>query len=216
MAATTTTTTTRSTGPADGPVRLLGTGPRRWRWLGVGLGLMAAGALGAAWVLGQADEREGVVVAASDLPAGHFLTPQDLTVVQIAAGDEVATLPSQDLQVVVGQTLAVPLGQGALLSEGMLAEVGEYPQADQAVVGAALEPAQFPSSLQPGAHVSVVAAGAGQAEGPVSAQVQSITSAEGGGSTLVELAVDRADAEAVARSAASGEVALVRIADGGF
>lgn len=227
MAATTETTsqttTTKRTAP---PVRLLGSGPRRWRWLGLGVGLMVAGALGATWAWGQADQREGVVVAAHDLPAGHTLAPEDVTVAQVAAGDEVAAISSQDLQDTVGQTLAVPLDEGMLLADGALAEAGEYPEAGQAIVGAALEPTQYPASLQPGAHVSVVAAAGGEqaeetADGtggvvdPVDAQVQSITPAEDGGATLVELAVDSAEAEAVARAASAGEVALVRTAEGG-
>lgn len=214
-----------ATPPSTEQPRLLGSGPRRWRWLSLGLTLMIAGGLGAYAALSQTDDRVGVLVADTDIPAGHSLQAEDLTVAEIAGEDAVSTISGADLDYVLGQTVNVPVSEGAVLFEEAVGSPGDYPDAGQAVVGADLQPSQYPASLEPGTHVSVVAASPPQQEdaadedaaldNAVSAQVQSITQADDG-TTLVELLVDATDATAVAQAATAGELALVRTPHGGM
>ncbi|GAA3744480.1 SAF domain-containing protein [Salinactinospora qingdaonensis] len=216
------------------PVRLLGTGMRRWRWLAVGVGLMALGAMAVVVALGQVDQRSGVVAAARDLPAGHVVTAGDLRVVDIAGGEELAAVPSARLDRMVGQTVLRPVAQGALLTQAAVGTAAEHPGEGKAVVGAALATNQFPASLRAGAPVSVVITGgavqagqatpaAGEAAAPagspkaVAGRVQSIIppGETGSGSSRVELVVDAGDAAMVARAAAAKSLSVVEVSPRG-
>lgn len=203
------------------PVRLLGTGRRRRRWLAAGVGLIVAGALGAVLAWEQADQRQGVVVAAADLPAGHVLEAGDVRVVDLAGAQQLAAVPSEQLDQALGQRLAVPVHAGTLVSETALTEPHAYPQPGQAVVGAALEPGRFPASLEPGAQVSIVLTGGPQEEAPpgasaVPAQVRDLAAApDGTGSARVELVVEGSEAQAVAQAAATGGLSLVQVPNEG-
>ncbi|GAA1748694.1 SAF domain-containing protein [Streptomonospora arabica] len=225
---------------AAAPQRLLGAGPRRWRWLALGAALMALGAAAVAAALGQVDQRSGMVAAAQDLPAGHVLAQDDLQVVEIAGGEEVAAIPAGRLGSLVGQTVQTPIGKNALIAPGDVGTGAEHPNADEAVVGASLAGNQVPSSLQAGAQVALVItvsatiddqtpsgedASAG-AQGtpappppaePISARVQTVTPpGEGSGrqATRVELVVDASDAEVVARAASADALTVVEVAGG--
>ncbi|TQN32670.1 SAF domain-containing protein [Haloactinospora alba] len=195
--------------------RLLGTGARRWRRVSLAVALMLVGAGTAGWAVTQADHREGVLVAAGDLSAGQVVSPDDVRVAEIAGSEEVAAVPSTHMDRVVGQTVATPMVEGMLLAETALVEPDTYPQPGHVVVGAVVEPSQYPSSLREGSPVSVITtAKEGQTEehpsdAAVSARVQSLTASEGDGAR-VELLVAEADAREVSRATAANRVALVR------
>jgi hypothetical protein len=217
--------------PAAAPptVRLLGTGPRRWRWLGLGLAIMTAGALAGVVAVDQLDDREGVLVAGSDLAAGQVLTAADLEVARISVADGVSALTEDRLEEAVGSTLAVPVVEGGVLPETALGADAQYPAAGQAVVGAVLAPGRFPASLQRGAAVSIVlvegAAAASGGEGrPASpdsgvtaypARVQSFELSATDGSAAVELLVDAESAGQVAAAAANEQATVVQVSAAG-
>src|SRR5690625_171921 len=98
------------------PQRLLGAGPRRWRWLALGAALMALGAAAVAAALGQVDQRSGMVAAARDLPAGHVLAEGDVQVVEIAGAEALAAIPAGDVDALVGQTVQEPISKNTLLA----------------------------------------------------------------------------------------------------
>ncbi|WP_067973272.1 SAF domain-containing protein [Nocardiopsis trehalosi] len=218
--------------PAAAPptVRLLGTGPRRWRWLGLGLAIMTAGALAGVVAVDQLDDREGVLVAGSDLAAGHVLTATDLEVARISVADGVSALTEDRLEEAVGSTLAVPVVEGGVLPETALGADAQYPAAGQAVVGAVLAPGRFPASLQRGAAVSIVlvegaAAGSGGEGGQAAsrgsgvtaypARVQSFELSATDGSAAVELLVDAESAGQVAAAAANEQATVVQVSAAG-
>ena len=202
-------------------VRLLGTGPRRWRGLGFGAALMAVGGLIAATAVGRLDDRQGVLVATGDLPAGHVVAAEDLKVADIGGADGLSVIPDDRLEETVGQILNVPVSEGSVLPNTALGPKAAYPGAGEAVVGAALAPGRFPASVRPGAQVSVVISSdsgtdtggaqdgsGGQAFG---ARLQSFEEAEDGGVALVELVVDAGDAAQVASAAAAERISVVQV-----
>lgn len=225
--------------PAAPPtVRLLGTGPRRWRWLGLGVAIMTAGALAGVVAVEQLDTRQGVLVAGSDLAAGQVLTAADLEVARISVSDGVSALTEDRLQEAVGSTLAVPVPEGGVLPETALGADARYPAAGEAVVGAVLAPGRFPASLQRGAAVSVVlveGAPAGSGEGGAQsgaaaggaaaagdsgvtaypARVQSVELSTADGSANVELLVDAQVAGQVAAAAAAEQATVVQVSPSG-
>ncbi|MDA0566147.1 SAF domain-containing protein [Streptomonospora sp. S1-112] len=227
--------------PAAAPptVRLLGTGPRRWRWLGLGVAIMTAGALAGVVAVEQLDDRQGVLVAGSDLAAGQVLTAADLEVARISVADGVSALTEDQLEEAVGSTLAVPVPEGGVLPETALGADARYPAAGQAVVGAVLAPGRFPASLQRGAAVSIVLVeaaqgapagggaqpGAAQGGGAAAsgdsgvtaypARVQSFELSTADGSANVELLVDAQVAGQVAAAAANEQATVVQVSPSG-
>ncbi|NYH54490.1 MULTISPECIES: SAF domain-containing protein [Nocardiopsis] len=197
------------------PVRLLGTGPRRWRWLVLALGMMTAGGLSGALALERMDDRQGVLVADTDLPAGHVVTAEDLRVARIAVADGVSFVGSEHLEETVGQTLTVPVTEGGVLPEAALGTEAAFPEPDRAVLGVALRPGRFPSSLVPGTAVSVVVhpeEGATTGVEAYRALVRSVQpSAVDDGSVELELVAASTDAAAVASAAAAERVSVVQV-----
>ncbi|GAB3208474.1 SAF domain-containing protein [Marinactinospora thermotolerans] len=217
------TATTGPKPPAAGgtPVRLLGSGPRRWRWLGFGVALMAAGSLVAAFAVEGLDERRGVLVASGDLPAGHVVTASDLRVARLSGTDDLSVVGEDQLAATIGRTLTVPVTEGAVLPETALGAEAGYPEAGQAMVGASLPPGRFPVSLRAGAQVSVVvtnsqaggARGAGVEAYP--AHVQTFEAAAADGPAVIELVVDAADAAQISAAAAAEQITVVQVSPNG-
>ncbi|MFV2196727.1 SAF domain-containing protein [Nocardiopsis sp. LOL_012] len=204
-----------STGAPPPQVRLLGGGPKRWRWVVLGLALATTGALAGVTAVQGTDQAQGVLIADGNLPVGHVVTAQDLVVARIAVPEGVSVVAEAQLEEVLGRTLAVPVADGSLLP-GTAIGPAEYPEADKAVIGAALEPGDFPASLRPGAEVSVVVI----AEGPEETQrgveaypatIQSVEPAASDGSVVVELVVSSLDAAEVTTAAATENIALAQV-----
>ncbi|MFI6576148.1 SAF domain-containing protein [Nocardiopsis sp. NPDC050513] len=215
-----------TTGPAPAtvqggtpPVRLLGKGPRRWRWLVLGLAMATTGALAGVTAIDRLDQRQGVLVADRDLPAGHVVTTDDLRIAQITVGEGVSVIGERSLEEALGRALTVPVADGAILPSTALGPDSAYPPAQEAVVGAALMPGRFPASIQPGSAVSVVVIpeDTGQvAEQETSAEafparVQSVEDAASDGSVIVELAVSALDAAQISSAAATDRVTVVQV-----
>lgn len=195
------------------PVRLLGSGPRRRRWLVLALTLTVTGALGGVLALEQLDTRRGVLVAVTDLPAGHVVAADDLRIERIGASEGVSLIGAEHLEETVGRTLTVPVTEGGILPEAALGAEAAFPESDRAVVGAALRPGRFPASLSAGAAVSVVVT-AEETEGVEAyrALVQSIdTASSTDGSATLELVVASTDAARIASAAAAEQVSLVQV-----
>lgn len=196
-------------------VRLSGGGARRWRWLVLALTLTTAGALSGVIALDRLDERTGVVVADSDLPAGHVLTMGDLRVSDMSVSPDISFVAASGLEEIVGQTLTLPVPEGGVLAESALGADAEFPESDRAMVGATLQPGRFPASLGAGAAVSVVVSAGEDAEGgpqAYAALVRSLTPDPGvEGAVTVELLLASADAARVAAAASAGQVSLVQV-----
>ncbi|MFD3685686.1 SAF domain-containing protein [Nocardiopsis sp. NPDC058631] len=197
------------------PVRLLGSGPRRWRWLALALGMMAAGGLSGVVALEQMDDKQGVLVADGDLPAGHVVAAEDLRVARISVADGVSFVGAERLEATVGQTLTVPVTEGGLLPEAALGAEAAFPEPDRAVLGVALRPGRFPSSLGPGTAVSVVVhpeEGATTGVEAYRALVREVLpSAAEDGSVELELVASSTDAAAIASAAAAERVSVVQV-----
>lgn len=198
------------------PVRLLGSGPRRWRWLVLALVLMIVGALGGVMALERTDDRQGVLVADTDLPAGHVVTADDLKVARISVAQGVSFVGAERLEEAVGQTLTVPVTEGGVLAESALGTEAAFPEQDRAVLGLALPPGRFPASIGAGTAVSVVVHPAeGAADTGVEAYRAHVQSARASaaqeGAVELELVAASADAAAIASAAAAERVSLVQV-----
>lgn len=120
----------------------------------IGALLVVVCALGFALAAGSVDHRRAVLALARPVTVGQRLTSADVVSVRVSAGAGVATIPASALNTVVGQTLAVSLPAGALLSHDELGPVS-LPDG-QAVVAVAVAPGQAPPGLAAGEHVDLV------------------------------------------------------------
>ena len=106
------------------------------------------------------DQRQDVLVARSDIPAGQQIQPGDLAVAKMAA-DGVLKIPASQTSQVVGRYAATTIRAGRLVDPGMLTTSGLL-TSGKAAVGVALKAGRFPSGgLEPGDVVQIVRAAEG-------------------------------------------------------
>lgn len=178
--------------------------------------IVGLGALGY-WFYGRAAAKVPVLVAAREVPAGHVITPADVTAVDVAGG--VTAVAADHEAEVVGHPAAVTILPRTPVQ---LAMVGSGPSvpASQALVGVAEAPGQVPSAgLSPGDVVEVLrlpdkSAGLSSVSSPVLAtatvfDVRPNPSVEGG--MLLTLAAPRAAAYPITAASDDGLVALVKV-----
>ena len=116
-------------------------------WVLGGLLLVLVSALGGMLLFTAGDERTDVLVAAGDLERGHIVQRSDLRVRRIAI-DGVDVVTPDELDRLLGQQTIGPVPAGALLHPGMFS--AESPIGpDEMVIGAALDPGEFPVSRIP-------------------------------------------------------------------
>ena len=210
------TSATTATAPATpAPPRLR----RRPAVLGLGVALVAAGGLTAAWLVSTVGTTTSVVVAAAPVLRGQILTADQLTTAQVSGLDPASLTPASQLTDLVGQTVVVDVPVGAPVPSTAVTS-DPLPAAGQAVVGILLPAGQVPTvDLLPGARVRIVATPRAQEDVPASigtgtpAVLISTSVDEVSGNTVANVAVPAPQAASLAALAATGRAALVLDAD---
>jgi hypothetical protein len=188
--------------------------------------LVVGSALVFATIWARAGSETRVLVLTRSVDAGHVLTSSDLHSANVSTGQGVATVLATSESSVVGRTTAVPLTAGSLLNAGALGS-GRELRSGEAMVGLALKPGTFPSSLVPGDHVRVVdttaatstsgtAAPARTSSGGATGVVMAIEAdaSAADGSAVVSLRVDDEDADGVAQLGSAEHASLVLVPAG--
>lgn len=196
--------------------------PRRYgQWAGAVLFVVVAVLL-AGWFWQQESDRVSVLEVAQAVPAGTKVTADDLRVVDVAGvGDAIS---SRDSDQVVGETAAVGLVAGQILTPGMVTD-SPIPGPGQRIVGMQLDSTHAPDALEPGDVVEVLAVPPTGNPGTtddlddptVLATKATVASANvvAGAGTRLTLLVPAPVAERVTAYAAAGRVALVQAPIGG-
>lgn len=189
---------------------------RRPLWFVAGAALVVVGALLAVWIWSATSENTEVVAIRDTVVRGETIAAEDLVSVRLTTDPALQVVPASQVQDFVGMRAARDMTAGSLLTqEAVTDEV--VPANGQSVVGLALTPSLMPGdSLQVGDDVHVVATAGGQGD-PTSvteefdfpAEVTDILPTTPTGETVVSVAVPEADADMLAKWAASGRVALV-------
>ena len=192
---------------------------RRPAVLGLGVALVAAGGLTAAWLVSTAGTTTSVVVAAAPVLRGQILTADQLTTAQVSGLEPASLTPASELTDLVGQTVVVDVPVGAPVPSSAVTS-DPLPAAGQAVVGILLPAGQVPTvDLLPGARVRIVATPRAQEDVPASigtgtpAVLISTSVDEVSGNTVANVAVPAPQAASLAALAATGRAALVLDAD---
>jgi len=195
------------------PVRTLAR--RRGALIGVGLALVALGALAFLFVSARMNETIEVIAVVNDLERGSVIGADDVAVASMVADPRLASLSAERIEDVIGLRASTDLVAGTFLTEASLAaEV--IPGDGQTVVGVALTPAQMPGEpLQAGDKVLIVdtpAAGeAPPSETPtaIEATVLQTHSRAEAEQVVVDVVVPREDALDLAARVATGRIGVV-------
>ncbi len=190
---------------------------REWSWvaLGVGLALLLAliGYVGA----NQLTKSYTVLVTTRAVPAGHVFTIADVRPASVSAS-ELDLVRETDEDAVVGHTAAVSLPAGAPVVRRDIGSAA--PTTGTAIVAVLCKPGQFPPSLGPGDHVTVIGQPP-QANAPAAGSTAAAALALGvvlavdvpsdaaGSGTVVSLQVDSASAPLVAQAAVDGRISVI-------
>lgn len=223
-------TDTGTTGAAAKPGRRPATGSadalmspartrRRYSAIGLGVALVAAGALTAGWLAQASGSTVSVVVAAADVPAGSTLEAKDLKTVEINAGSGLDTVPGSRMAGLIGQHAAVNILSGQTLTPDA-ATPTLVPDETSALVGLTISPGQAPSvPLQGGDRILVVDTPAAQDDPPaatpssIAATVVSTQPVPDTDKLIVDVTVPKDAALNLAARAATGRIAIIQVAD---
>jgi hypothetical protein len=168
-------------------------------------------------LVSRAGDTSEVLVAARPVAAGHVIEADDLTAVKVAG--PVRAIAAAEMSTVVGSTAAVGLVDGQVLNRGMLT-AATVPAPDQAVIGLALAPGQFPADgLEVGDPVlAVMIPSAGDTAAAPTARALTTAEVYGlradpshGGDTLVTLLLPLNMANQVLAQSAVGRIGLVKV-----
>ncbi|MDX6310287.1 MAG: hypothetical protein QOI06_3333 [Nocardioidaceae bacterium] len=176
----------------------------------------------AGWLWQQKSDRQEVLEIAHRVPAGTVLSSADLRVVEVAGVRD--AISSRDSDSVIGETAAVGLVEGQILTRDMVTG-HPLPGPGERLVGLQLGATRAPSGVQPGDVVVVLAvppsgdpSSPDQLDQPTvlapRATVVSTNLIEGAGSQLT-LLVPEGVAERVTAYVAAGRVALIQAPIGG-
>jgi SAF domain len=195
------------------PVRTLAR--RRGALIGVGLALVALGALAFLFVSARMNETREVIAVVDDLERGSLISADDVAVASAVTDPRLAPVPADRIEDVIGLRASTDLVAGTLLTDASLAaEV--IPGDGQSVVGVALMPAQMPGEpLLAGDTILIVdtptAGEAPSSETPtaIEATVLRTHSRAEAEQMVVDVVVPRGDALDLAARVATGRIGVV-------
>lgn len=189
---------------------------RNTTMLSLGALTVTLGALGGWYTYDSLSTRVEYVVAVQDIPYGHVITPDDLTVAEVSA-TRINALRGQHLDDVVGQTATSHIPVRTLVSQDQISR-DTVPAESFVAVGMRLEGYQSPSIAAPGKTARIMEvpknAGEGQPTSRTLVQKAKIIDVQQDGTvTLVTLQVPAAEAEAVASAAARQETVITVLSE---
>jgi hypothetical protein len=158
-------------------------------------------------------ERRPVLALGRDVPAGSVITDADLAVANVAEDPALATIALADRETVVGQTAAVDLRAGTLLTQSGVGSATTM-AAGEALVGVEVQAAGAPAAtLRPGDTVRVIdvdVESTGTQKTITDGRILTVSSgATAAATTQLSLIVSAEKAPAVASASVNQRVAVV-------
>ncbi|MCC2593874.1 SAF domain-containing protein [Tessaracoccus sp. OS52] len=187
--------------------------PRRSpRLVALGVLLVVLGALGAAALYTLSVDQESAVVMSRDVIRGQELAAEDLRIISVPAGFQVDRIHPDTMPELIGKTALNDLPAGAFPSSRHL---GETPiPADHSLVGLQLGPGRMPGTqLVPRMKVQLVSLAEGDATVTDALVAQAPELTDDGTGFVIDVVVPDAAAHAVARLAATQQLALVAVGE---
>ena len=188
--------------------------------IGMGLVLIALSVLGTVALVSRSAQRQQVLALVREVPAGAAVTDADLITVELPLDTGLPVITSGDSAEVLGQVAAGRLPAGTLLHRSHLAPHVRIPEG-MALLGAVLDPGEYPVGLREGDEVRLIAAPGPSADAGDPAvtdlgvgQVRELAEPPtGSGALVVSLLVPRDSAAAISAAGGQGRISLVVIGD---
>jgi hypothetical protein len=183
---------------------------RSSRLLLLGVVLAVLGALLGVVLFQVVSQREPVVALAATVPFGQPVDREDLREIALSSDNDLATVPWNEVDSVVGQIAVTDLLAGSVLSPDAVSPI-DPPGAGEAVAGVAVGPGRLPvTPLNPRDEVLVVTAdGIGA---PIRATVLWVGEPDPTGRRTVDLLVNESVGVDLARISAEDRAVLVHVA----
>ena len=180
--------------------------------IAIAVSVTSVGALLIGYAFLSISDTTGVVVAHQTIERGTTITSDDLTVANVKLDPSIAIVPANEMDELLGQTSAVEIVEGSLLSPAEVT-TDAVPGLGETLVNLALQPGQFPP-LYGGAPIRVVSTASNNDEPPtespryIEATVVDSSPTEDG-LTIVNVVVPSDQAGLLATRAATGRIAIV-------
>jgi len=178
--------------------------------------LIAVGSLVAGYLVTVVGNTTSVVAVRTDVARGAVIQRDDLVEARINPDPNLSTVPTSQMDSLVGRRAAVDLHAGGLVSPQSVTDT-VIPASGQALVGVALTRAQLPTqALKAGDRVQIVFTPRAQDPAPAKAPafvpatvVNPPAGIEDSPQVVVDVTIDQAAAPNLAAFVATGRVALV-------
>ncbi|MFV0453120.1 MAG: SAF domain-containing protein [Propioniciclava sp.] len=185
---------------------------RQPAWLLGGILAVCLGGLASAYLVTTLVHTDDVLLVSATVHRGETIEAGDLAVVSVGAGEELSTVPSTQIDAVVGQTALTDLVAGSLLVDGSYGENPLPPEV--ARVGVRLAAGRYPTGLVAGSTVQVVTLpqegnDSDASATTVPATVASAPAEQPDGTVVINLVVAESRAETVSQMASRERVALI-------
>jgi hypothetical protein len=192
---------------------------RRPGMIALAVALIGAGILGGATLFRDVNHQVPVLMVSVAVPAGTVVTQADLSTTSVTTAKGVQVVPARQESQVVGLVAATNLQPDTLLAAADLT-TAMPPVSGEVLVPIAVKPSWLPASgLAAGDHVLVVpapgAAGPNNSAAalpgrPIAGVVEDVSrGADADGLAVLDLLVPTGSGPALAKEAATGEIALV-------
>lgn len=188
--------------------------PRRSpRLVALGVLFVVLGALGAAALYSASVDQRTAVVMAEDVVRGQQLTAEDLSIVSVPAGFQVDVTDGDSLAQLVGRTARTDLPAGSFPTARHLGDEPIPPR--HSLVGLQLGPGRMPGSeLVPGTAVQLVSLAEGDEAVTDAVVAEAPVLTDDGTGFVLDVVVPEEAAHAVARLAATQQLALIAVGEG--
>lgn len=197
---------------APGSVKLR----RRPRLALLGVLLAVSAALVAGWAVLQAQDTTRVLGVARPVAAGHPISVQDLTYVDVPAGSMPLVIRGGEAGEVLGQYATVGLLPGQLLTRDSVTPF-PVPAKGRSLVAVAVDAGRMPTlQLERGDRIAIVSTPSEQDEPPTDEEPESLTATvvsqeaiPDTSTTVINVEVEESRAALLAARAATGRIAVV-------
>jgi len=188
---------------------------RSWVYAAGAAALIIVGGVASVFIYSTSLHTQQVFVIAKSIDRGDTITKDDLTTIDVAAGQRTDGVAAADSSSLIGKVATVDLPKGSLLTRSAVASALPVPDG-QALVGLSLKPAQLPSQqLVAGDRIEIVpiaatdgAAAARSNSAPVQGTVSASRTSQASGTTVVDVYINARNAADVTSRAAAGQVAV--------
>ncbi len=194
---------------------------RRPALIAAGCGLILAGGLASAFVVDQTQTQNHIITVRSDIPRGAQIQASDLTTATVGSIAGISSVPSSQINTLIGKRALVDLKAGAMLPTGAVGDLG-FPTPGRSILGIPLAPGHvMTGTITPGSRLRLVVTPTDNKGATDNKAGQIFEAVMVGASTnqlqnagqVINVDVAKDDAPTIATMAAANRIVVVKDAD---